>query len=103
MARQLVDGFRADGAKKQFLTQITWYIVINVNPDGYEFTFNVSFCINLLSTYPDPFQEKNFRVTECGEKLDLRLIIRHVSELTLIETGTPIGLKRELQGQKIKK
>ena len=42
LARQLVDGFRADGAEKQFLTQITWYLIINVNPDGFEFTFNVS-------------------------------------------------------------
>ena len=100
MARQLVDGFRADGAEKQFLTQITWYIVINVNPDGYEFTFNVSFrAISILVLSKKFF----FRVTECGEKLDLRLIIQHVSELTLIGTGTPIGLKRELQGQKFKK
>ena len=39
LAKQLVDEFRAGGANAVYLSDITWYITINQNPDGYEYTW----------------------------------------------------------------
>ena len=41
-AKQLVDEYRAGGLKAKYLNDITWHIVINMNPDGYEYTFDSS-------------------------------------------------------------
>ena len=38
-ARLLVEGFRAGGAEKKYLDDVTWHIVININPDGYNYTW----------------------------------------------------------------
>ena len=39
MTRKLVEGYRAGGAEKKYLDDITWHIVININPDGYNYTW----------------------------------------------------------------
>ena len=39
MARRLVEGFRAGGEEAKYLEDITWYITIVVNPDGYWRTY----------------------------------------------------------------
>ena len=39
-AKQLVDEYRAGGANAKYLNDITWYITINQNPDGYEYTWD---------------------------------------------------------------
>jgi len=39
MTRKLVEGYRAGGADKKYLDDITWHIVININPDGYNYTW----------------------------------------------------------------
>ena len=39
MARLLVEGYRAGGAEKKYLDDITWHITLNINPDGYNYTW----------------------------------------------------------------
>lgn len=41
-AKQLVDEFRAGGRNAKYLNDIKWHIVLNMNPDGYEYTFTDS-------------------------------------------------------------
>ena len=37
-AKTLVEKYRQSGADAKFLNDITWYLIINVNPDGYVYT-----------------------------------------------------------------